>query len=295
MFFTDPAALLAVFSQLEGSNMLQIQTAQDAEAALEAARSAHAAAAAQLDGKAGALRRQVAELEGTVSAARQRCAALRAAAAQDLDGGALPANGSSDASGSKSLAASGPDRNSSSAGVSLAALAERLEAAYEAAGFAPDASVMPLQMLQKVEAALEECLAAIGPPGGLAALAAEAVERAREKERRQAARADKLAAQQAEHVSGVVGGWSGWAGEDQRAGFVLLASAALQPGHPSTHGWPSPHPPIHASTGGTCGAGAAARSGPQVPEERQARYDAQRGAAGGGGCRGTPARRGCRG
>ena len=38
MHFADPAQLLAVFSQLEGSNMFLIQTTQDAEAALEAAK-----------------------------------------------------------------------------------------------------------------------------------------------------------------------------------------------------------------------------------------------------------------
>ena len=38
----DPAQLLEVFSQLEASNMFQIAAAQEAEAALEAARSAHA-------------------------------------------------------------------------------------------------------------------------------------------------------------------------------------------------------------------------------------------------------------
>ena len=39
----DPAQLLEVFSQLEASNMFQIAAAQEAEAALEAARAAHAA------------------------------------------------------------------------------------------------------------------------------------------------------------------------------------------------------------------------------------------------------------
>ncbi|PRW59914.1 flagellar associated isoform B [Chlorella sorokiniana] len=62
-----------------------------------------------------------------------------------------------------------------------------------------EAESLRREILQKVEAALEECLAAIGPPGSQAALAAEAVERARKKERRQAARATKLAARQAEH------------------------------------------------------------------------------------------------
>lgn len=39
----DPAQLLAIFSQLEGSNMFQIAAAQEAEAALEVARATHAA------------------------------------------------------------------------------------------------------------------------------------------------------------------------------------------------------------------------------------------------------------
>lgn len=43
MFAQDPAQLLEAFSQLEASNMFQIAAAQEAEAALEAARAAHAA------------------------------------------------------------------------------------------------------------------------------------------------------------------------------------------------------------------------------------------------------------
>ncbi len=196
MHFRDPSQLLALFSQLEGSNMIQIQTTQEAEAALESARSAAEAAEAAAAAEAASLSRQVAELEATIAASRERCTRLRAmavanGAVQDVSS----ADQQAEAAPGKALGAaagSGP-------GLS-AALLERLGAAYEAAGFARDASVTPLQMLQKVEGRLEELLAAVGPPGSPGALAAEAVERAREKERRQAARAVKLAEKRAEHV-----------------------------------------------------------------------------------------------
>lgn len=197
MHFTDPAQLLAVFSQLEGSNMFQIQTAQDAEAALEAVRSSAEAAEAEAAAQVAALAKQVAEVEGAIAVVRERCSLLRAAAAAAQD----PQRGSA------AKGATGSGRAEMGAGHSLGVLSERLAAAYEAAGFAKDASVTPLQMLQKVEGRLEELLAAVGPPGSPGALAAELVERAREKERRQAARAGKLAAQQAEHVS--LHAWSG--------------------------------------------------------------------------------------
>ncbi len=164
---------------------------------------------ASLDSEAGALRRQVEELEAAVAASRARCAVLQAAEQQDLQGGAVllggagatsSSSGDSAASQGQQGGAAGPAQAVPGTAGAAAALAEHLAAAYQAAGFAPDASVTPLQMLQKVEAVLEECLAAIGPPGSQGALAAEAVEQAREKERRQAARATKLAARQAEHV-----------------------------------------------------------------------------------------------
>ena len=243
-----------MFSQLEGSSLFQMQLAQAAEAALEAAGAAAAASAAQLDGEAGALQREVEALEGALAAARARCAALQA--------GAQASSGGSDSQTSSQLAA----------------LTPQLEAAYEAAGFVPDASVTPLQMLRKVEAALEECLAAVGPPGSAGALAAEAVERAREKERRQAARAGKLAAQQVEHVSTrwVGGGCTWWVRVRQPA--VLLSL------HPR---WP-------LLAGGAHPKGAAPRGSAQVYQDRQARHDAQRAAGSqGGGGRGT--RRGRRG
>lgn len=195
----------------------------------------------RLDGEAGALWRQVEELEATVAASRARCAALEAAEQQDLQDGAgllgsagAAASGSGAGSQGQQAETAGPAQANAAAG-----LAEHLAAAYQAAGFAPDASVTPLQMLQKVEAALEECLATIGPPGSQGALAAEAVERAREKERRQVARAIKLAARQAEHV----GCWSGvavlnaaWAGMFRWSVLCSFLHAALR-----SKGIPMPH------------------------------------------------------
>lgn len=192
-YFREPAQLLAVFSAMEGSNMFQIQTAQDAEAALEAARAEHAATTARQDGEAARLRRQAAELEAAAAAHRARGAQLRALAEQQLDG---------EGEAAAEAASSGPQaQHAAQQGLSLAELAQAVAAAYEAAGFVRDAAVSPLQMLQKLEARLEEWLAAVGLPGGPTAQLAEEVERAREKERRQAARADKMAAQLAEHVS----------------------------------------------------------------------------------------------
>ncbi|KAL4435859.1 hypothetical protein ABPG77_000621 [Micractinium sp. CCAP 211/92] len=199
MHFRDPSQLLALFSQLEGSNMIQIQTTQEAEATLESARSAAEAAEAAAAAEAASLSRQVAELEATIAASRERCTRLRAmavanGAVQDVSS----ADQQAEAAPGKALGAAAGNGPGLSA-----ALLERLGAAYEAAGFAKDASVTPLQMLQKVEGRLEELLAAVGPPGSPGALAAEAVERAREKERRQAARAVKLAEKRAEHESRV--------------------------------------------------------------------------------------------
>ncbi|KAL4458750.1 hypothetical protein ABPG75_013615 [Micractinium tetrahymenae] len=208
MHFTDTSQLLAVFSQLEGSNMFQIQTTQDAEAALEAARSAAEAAEAAAAAESASLSRQVAEREAAIAASRERCARLRATAdgaaaaggAAQGPAGTVSQQGSDTAGGTPDAMA---DAGASSGAGLSAALLERLGAAYEAAGFARDASATPLQMLQKVEGRLEELLAAVGPPGSPGALTAEAVEKAREKERRQAARAVKLAERQADHEARV--------------------------------------------------------------------------------------------
>lgn len=231
LHFRDPSQLLAVFSQLQGSNMFQIQTAQDAESAVEAARADHAATTAALDADAAGLRRQVAELEAGVAASRERSARLQAAARQSLEGGGggvlgRESSGGSVAgaggAGSASGGGGGSHPQVQPLGLGLGPLSEAVAAAYEAAGFARDASVTPLQMLQKLEGRLEEWLAALGPPGGPVALLAEQVERGREKERRQAARADKLAARQAEHVS--AGG-----GQQAAAWHGLAADHAYQP------------------------------------------------------------------
>jgi hypothetical protein len=203
LHFQEPAQLLAVFSQLEGSNMFQIQTAQDAEAGLEAARAEHSVTTAALDAQVGELQRQLNELQTSVASNQERCAHLQAAALESAPVG-------SSGEGSAPAPAAGPAPSSSTQQqqqqaqqqpYGLAALAEAVATAYEAAGFTQDASVTSMQMLQKLEERLEECLAAVGPPTGPTALLAEQVERAREKERRQAARSGKLAEQVAEHVS----------------------------------------------------------------------------------------------
>ncbi|KAI3436070.1 hypothetical protein D9Q98_002128 [Chlorella vulgaris] len=206
LHFREPAQLLAVFSQLEGSNMFQIQTAQDAEAGLEAARAEHSVTTAALDAQAGELQRQLNELQASVASNRERCAHLQSAALESAPVGSsgessAPAPGGAPAPSSSTQQQQQQQAQQQPYG--LAALAEAVAAAYEAAGFTQDASVTSMQMLQKLEERLEECLAAVGPPTGPTALLAEQVERAREKERRQAARSGKLAEQVAEHEARV--------------------------------------------------------------------------------------------
>lgn len=278
MHFKGPSQLLALFSQLEGSNMIQIQTTQEAEAALESARSAAEAAEAAAAAEAASLSRQVAELEAAIGAARERCTQLRATAAangaaQDKSCAGQQAEAAPPGSG-KALGAA------VSNGLSLsAALLERLEAAYEAAGFARDASATPLQMLQKVEGRLEELLAAVGPPGSPGALAAEAVERAREKERRQAARAVKLAEKRAEHV-----GLLDTCPPKLERAADCLPYAPCRAFPAGAHGcyWPPPphtHTPLLCCAGVAGGPRAGPRRRPKVPKDGQARHGAQRAAA----------------
>eukprot|EP00887_Chlorella_sp_A99_P006553 scaffold3.g6553.t1 len=186
LFFEDPAQLLAVFSQLEGRNMLMIQAAQDAEQAVEAARAERAAAEATLGADASTLRAQVAALEGAIRAVQQRCQRLREVEAGAGAGGGVAAGPAAAGDGAAAGSQVPPQ-------LPMAKLTE----AYEQAGFSHDASATPLSMLAAIESRLEECVAAV--EAGVPPAAAEQIERAREKERRQLAREEKLAAQRAEH------------------------------------------------------------------------------------------------
>lgn len=73
MYFTDPAQLLEVFSQLEGRNMFMIQTVQDAEQVLEVARGARSAVHDTLGAEVGALRRSVEDMEAAIATAEEKC------------------------------------------------------------------------------------------------------------------------------------------------------------------------------------------------------------------------------
>ena len=68
---------LQVFSQLEGRNMFMIQTVQDAEHNLEAARAAQAEARETLGSQVAQLQRQVEDMETAVAAAADKCVRLQ--------------------------------------------------------------------------------------------------------------------------------------------------------------------------------------------------------------------------
>lgn len=81
MYFTNPAQMLEVFSQLEGRNMFMIQTVQDAEQKLEAARAAKAQACETLGTEVRILQQQLQSLEVEIAAAERKCHQLQVSAA----------------------------------------------------------------------------------------------------------------------------------------------------------------------------------------------------------------------
>lgn len=167
MFFQEPQQLLAVYKQLEESNLFYIQNAQETEEALEELRGKYRDTKAGMDGEVGGLQAQIGALQGAIGAAREKSSRLKARTMENMGGLTL------------SMGKAGAEGGAPA--VSLDQLGSKVAGVYVKCGFDADASVSTLQMLTNIEMKLEEyLLAAAGIPEEYI----EGMEKMREKERR---------------------------------------------------------------------------------------------------------------
>lgn len=202
MYFKEPQQLLAVYAQLEESNLFLIQNSQESEEALEEVKVKYRDTKLRLDAEVAALQTQMHHLESAIAAARDKSQRLRDRTYAHM--GQLTLGGGSGGSGGVGSGAAGGNAAASSsgqgAGVSLDQLGAKVTEVYVRCGFDADASMSTLQMLSNLESRLEEQLTFIAtlPPEHV-----EAAEKAREKDRRQHAREEKIEASLAEHEARV--------------------------------------------------------------------------------------------
>lgn len=183
MYFKDPHQLLAVYQELEESNLFYIQNAQETEEALEELRAKMRDTKAKMDGEVDSLSGQVATLKAAIDAAKGKSTRLKERTIENVGALTLSMGGT---------AGSG----NGTAAISLDQLTSKVAEVYVRGGFDADASVGTLQMLTNIESKLEEFLIAID---AMPADFVDSIEKAREKERRRVARDEKLASQQREH------------------------------------------------------------------------------------------------
>ncbi|GAX84003.1 hypothetical protein CEUSTIGMA_g11428.t1 [Chlamydomonas eustigma] len=185
LYFKEPQQLLAVYQELEESNLFYIQNAQETEEALEELRAKLRDTKVRMDAEVENLNLQVAELKTAIEAAKGKSQRLKDRTIEDVGALTLSMGGT---------AGSG----SASAAISLDQLTAKVAEVYVRGGFDADASVGTLQMLTNIESKLEEYLAAVDT---MPAEFVDSIEKAREKERRRIARDEKLSQQQLEHES----------------------------------------------------------------------------------------------
>ncbi|KAG2486589.1 hypothetical protein HYH03_014759 [Edaphochlamys debaryana] len=194
MFFQEPSQLLAVYKQLEESNLFYIQNAQETEEALEELRQKLRDTKARMDAEAQGLQGQVAALQASIVAAREKARRLKDRTLENEGAFTLSMGNAAGAS------AAGPGVGAGGSGqggpINLKQLADKVREVYVRCGFDADASIGTLQMLTNIEMKLEEYLASaeVMPEDYV-----EGAEKAREKERRKVARDEKLSAQHREH------------------------------------------------------------------------------------------------
>eukprot|EP00199_Chlamydomonas_sp_CCMP681_P000248 CAMPEP_0119104450 /NCGR_PEP_ID=MMETSP1180-20130426/2658_1 /TAXON_ID=3052 ORGANISM="Chlamydomonas cf sp, Strain CCMP681" /NCGR_SAMPLE_ID=MMETSP1180 /ASSEMBLY_ACC=CAM_ASM_000741 /LENGTH=553 /DNA_ID=CAMNT_0007089215 /DNA_START=31 /DNA_END=1692 /DNA_ORIENTATION=- len=180
MFFLDPAQLLAVYQELEESNLFYIQNAQETEEALEELRTKFRDTRGRMDLDVSCLNSQVLELRGAIGAAQGKSKRLKDRTIENV--GALTLSMGASASGHPAI--------------SLDELTGKVAEVYVRGGFDADQSIGTLQMLTNIESKLEELLAVVDV---MPAEFSEQLEKGREKERRRIARDEKLSAAQREH------------------------------------------------------------------------------------------------
>lgn len=86
MFFQEPQQLLAVYKQLEESNLFYIQNAQETEEALEELRGKYRETKTGMDGEVGGLQAQINGLQAAIGAARDKSTRLKARTMENMGG-----------------------------------------------------------------------------------------------------------------------------------------------------------------------------------------------------------------
>ncbi|KXZ43883.1 hypothetical protein GPECTOR_78g71 [Gonium pectorale] len=198
MYFQEPSQLLAVYKQLEESNLFYIQNAQETEEALEELRQKLRDTKARMDAEALGLQGQVASLQAAIVAAREKARRLKDRTLENegaftlsmgnAGGGGTGPGGQPGGGGGSGGATSGP--------VNLKQLGDKVREVYVRCGFDADASISTLQMLTNIEMKLEEYLTSVE---AMPVEFVDGAEKQREKERRKVARDEKLSAQHREH------------------------------------------------------------------------------------------------
>jgi len=180
MYFHDPSQLLAVYQELEESNLFYIQNAQETEEALEELRAKYRDTRARMDAEVESLNAQVVSLQGAIDAAQSKSRRLKDRTIENV--GALTLSMGNTVAGAGAI--------------SLDQLTTKVADVYVRCGFDADASIGTLQMLTNIESKLEEYLVVVDAlPGEYV----DSMEKSREKDRRKIARDEKLALQQREH------------------------------------------------------------------------------------------------
>ncbi|PNW86981.1 hypothetical protein CHLRE_02g103950v5 [Chlamydomonas reinhardtii] len=190
MYFQEPGQLLAVYKQLEESNLFYIQNAQETEEALEELRQKLRDTKTRMDAEAQGLQGQVSTLQASIVAAREKAKRLKDRTLEN-EGAFTLSMGSSNAPTSSVTGSSGPGGP-----VNLKELGDKVREVYVRCGFDADASISTLQMLTNIEMKLEEYL---NLAEGMTPDYVDGAEKAREKDRRKVARDEKLSTQHREH------------------------------------------------------------------------------------------------
>jgi hypothetical protein len=195
MYFTQPAQLLEVFTQLEESNLFLIQNCQDIEQQLEELRQLHAETTAAMASQTSALADQMASLQAQLHAEEAKAAVLRSKVAADAEAAAASSSSGAGAEGGAG-SASAADASAHALDALLPELRARIVEVYERCGFKANASSDTISMLTALEGRLEALLSELA---GLEPEYVSLKEKEKERERRVRVREARLKAAQEAH------------------------------------------------------------------------------------------------
>jgi len=170
MYFTRPAQLLDIFTQLEEQNLFLIQNSQETEQALEELKQNFRETKKKMDRKTQQLDQNIRELRAQIEVEEAKCESLK----------------------QRAQASAGEDKQEDL----LKSLNEKVKEVYRRCGFDADSSPSTLSMLTELEARLEDLLMAIE------AMPEDIVNRAekdKEKERRERVRLERISQQQQQY------------------------------------------------------------------------------------------------